>query len=236
MTKDIIQDIWEKGQSPKKEINMQQIEQAMRPNIRRHNFTFKLFIWMWLLIIFSTTVLNGMNIAGYAVNPPMLMVHIALTLITLIFAIYGIQLLNELNIIERGDESLIAVLKRRLKFYRSKYEIWNLMMAAMIPVLSFALNTFIDNQNGIYRINKPIVFFGVTLVQFIFCYVILKVAQYPVLKEIKIFLSDLESQAMEGTQKLVEMKKHWRRWGIIFVITAIIFLLLGIWKAIQSLH
>jgi hypothetical protein len=108
------------------------------------------------------------------------------------------------------------------------------MMAAMIPVLSFAINTFIDNQNGIYRINQPIVFFGVILIQFIFCYVILKVAQYPVLKEIKIFLSDLESQAVEGTQKLVEMKKHWRRWGIIFVIVGILFLLFGIWQAMQS--
>jgi len=234
MTKDIIQDIWEKGKSPKKEINMQEIEQAMRPGIRRQNFTFKLFIWIWLIIIFSTMVLNGMNIAGYAVNPSMLIAQITLTLVTLIFAIYGIKLLNELSIIERGEESLIAVLKRRLKFYRSKYEIWNLMMAAMIPVLSFAINTFIDNQNGIYRINQPIVFFGVTLMQFIFCYLILKVAQYPVLKEIKIFLSDLESQVVEGTQKLVEMKKHWRRWGIIFVIIAILFLLFGIWQAMQS--
>lgn len=152
----------------------------------------------------------------------------------MIFAIYGIQLLSELSIIERADESMLSVLKRRLRFYRSKYEIWNVMMAAMIPILSFAVITYIDNQNGIYRINQPIVFFGVILMQFIFGYFIIKVAQYPVLKEIKIFLSDLESQVLEGTQKLTEMKKHWRRWGIIFVIIAMLLLLWGIWQAIQS--
>jgi hypothetical protein len=234
MIKDIIQDLWEKAQSQRKELSMQEIEQAMKPSIRRQNFTFKLFIWIWLLVIFSTMVLNGMNIAGYAKNPSMLVAQLALTLVTLIFAIYGIQLLSELSIIERADESMLTVLKRRLRFYRSKYEIWNLMMAAMIPVLSFAVTIYIDNQNGIYRINQPMVFFGVIMMQFIFGYLIIKVAQYPVLKEIKIFLSDLESQVLEGTKKLTEMKRHWQRWGIIFVILAILFLILGILKALQS--
>lgn len=233
MKNDIIQEIWERDQTPKKEITMQEIELAMRPSIRRQNFTFKLFIWIWLLIIFSTTVLNGMNIAGYAINPSMLMVQIALTLVTLIIAIYGIQLIIELNVIERGDESLLALLKRRLKFYRSKYEIWNLMMAAMLCIFSFAVTSYIDNQEGIYRINQPIVFYGVTLLQFIFMYGSLKVAQYPVLKEIKIFLNDLESQALEGTQKLVQMKKRWRRWVIILAIVGFLFLLFGIWQAIK---
>lgn len=82
------------------------------------------------------------------------------------------------------------------------------------------VTTYIDNQNGIYRINKPIVFFGVILMQFIFVYVIIKVSQYPLLKEIRIFLSDLEAQVLEGTQKLTEMKKYLQRWRIIFAILA----------------
>jgi hypothetical protein len=106
-------------------------------------------------------------------------------------------------------------------------------MAAMIPVLSFAVTTYIDNQDGIYRINKPFVFFGVTLVQFIFGYVIIKVAHYPVLKEIKIFLADLESQVLDGTQQLTKMRRNWRLWGILFTIVAILLLLWGIWRAIQ---
>ena len=95
------------------------------------------------------------------------------------------------------------------------------------------VTTYIDNQNGIYRINKPIVFFGVILMQFIFVYVIIKVSQYPLLKEIRIFLSDLEAQVLEGTQKLTEMKKYWQRWRIIFAILATLLFLWGIWQAIQ---
>ncbi len=233
MAKDMIQDIWEKGKAQKKEISMRDIEQAIRPSIRRQTFTFKIFIWIWLLIIFATLVLNGVNISGYAINPPMLITHLILTLVTIAFGIYGVHLLSELRIIERADESLLSVLKRRLRFYRSKYEIWNLMMAAMIPLLSFALNSYIDNQNGIYRINRPLIFFGVTLLQFIFCYVIIKIGQYPVLKEIKIFLSDLEAQILEGTHKLTDMKKKWRQWAIILAVIGTILLLWGIWRAIQ---
>jgi hypothetical protein len=233
MKKDIIQDIWEKGKAGKKEISMNDIEQAIRPSIRRHTFTFKIFIWIWLLIIFATLVLNGMNISGYAINPPMLITHLILTLVTILFGVYGIHLISELRIIERADESILSVLKRRLRFCRSKYEIWNLMMAAMIPLLSFALNSYIDNQNGTYRINKPFIFLGITLLQFIFCYVIIKIGQYPVLKEIKIFLSDLETQVLEGTQKLTDMKKKWRQWAIILAIIGTLLLLWGIWRAIQ---
>jgi hypothetical protein len=233
MKKDMIQDIWEKDKAQKKEISMRDIEQAIRPSIRHQTFTFKIFIWIWLLIIFATLVLNGMNISGYAINPPMLITHLILTLVTITFGIYGVHLLSELRIIEQADESLLSVLKRRLRFYRSKYEIWNLMMAAMIPLLSFALNSYIDNQNGIYRINRPLIFFGVTLLQFIFCYVIIKIGQYPVLKEIKIFLSDLEAQILEGTQKLTGMKKKWRQWAIILAIIGTLLLLWGIWQAIQ---
>jgi len=38
---------------------------------------------------------------------------------------------------------------------------------------------------------------------------------------------------LEGTQKLIEMKKHWKRWGMILVIIGMLLLMWGIWKAIE---
>lgn len=233
MNKDIIQDIWGRGKSTTKEINMKDFEQAIRPSISRHTFSFKLFIWIWLCIIFTTMVLGGMNIEAYSMNPSMLFAELVITITAMIFGFYGIHLLGELKIINRAEESLVSMLKRRLRFYRSKYEIWNVMMAAMIPLLSFAFITYIDNQQGVYRINKPFIFWGVTLIQFIFGYVIIKFSHYPILKEIKIYLADLEAQVWDGTHMLTAMKKRWRFWGYIFVIVAALLLLWGIWRAIQ---
>jgi len=233
MNKDIIQDIWEKGKSSKKEVNMKDFEQALRPSIRRQTFSLKLFIWIWLCVIFTTMVLGGMNIEAYSMNPAMLFTELAVTITAMIFGFYGIHLLSELKIINRAEENLISMLKRRLRFYRSKYEIWNFMMAAMIPLLSFVVTTYMDNQEGVYRINKPFVFGGVTLSQLIFGYIIIKISHYPILKEIKIYLADLEAQIWDGTQMLTAMKKRWRFWSFIFVIIAVLLLLWGIWRAIQ---
>ena len=176
---------------------------------------------------------GGMNIVAYAVNPSMLFTEFAVTIAAMIFGFYGIYLLGELKIINRAEENLISMLKRRLSFYRSKYEIWNLMMAIMIPLLSFALITHIDNQESVYRINQPFIFWVVTLLQFIFGYVIIKISQYPILKEIKIYLVDLEAQVWNESQSLTAVKKRWRIWSYIFVIIGALLLLWGIWRAIQ---
>ena len=176
---------------------------------------------------------GGMNIVAYAVNPSMLFAELAVTIAAMIFGFYGIYLLGELKIINRAEENLISMLKRRLSFYRSKYEIWNLMMAIMIPLLSFALITHIDNQESVYRINQPFIFWVVTLLQFIFGYVIIKISQYPILKEIKIYLVDLEAQVWNKSQSLTAVKKRWRIWSYIFVIIGALLLLWGIWRAIQ---
>lgn len=176
---------------------------------------------------------GGMNIVAYAVNPSMLFAELAVTIAAMIFGFYGIYLLGELKIINRAEENLISMLKRRLSFYRSKYEIWNLMMAIMIPLLSFALITHIDNQESVYRINQPFIFWVVTLLQFIFGYVIIKISQYPILKEIKIYLVDLEAQVWNESQSLTAVKKRWRIWSYIFVIIGALLLLWGIWRAIQ---
>ena len=163
----------------------------------------------------------------------MLFAELAVTIAAMIFGFYGIYLLGELKIINRAEENLISMLKRRLSFYRSKYEIWNLMMAIMIPLLSFALITHIDNQESVYRINQPFIFWVVTLLQFIFGYVIIKISQYPILKEIKIYLVDLEAQVWNESQSLTAVKKRWRIWSYIFVIIGALLLLWGIWRAIQ---
>ena len=146
---------------------------------------------------------GGMNIVAYAVNPSMLFAELAVTIAAMIFGFYGIYLLGELKIINRAEENLISMLKRRLSFYRSKYEIWNLMMAIMIPLLSFALITHIDNQESVYRINQPFIFWVVTLLQFIFGYVIIKISQYPILKEIKILRFIFEIPTLRSVKMIL---------------------------------
>jgi hypothetical protein len=233
MNEDIIQEIWDKGKSQKRELSVQEIEQALRPEVRRQSFAIRMYIWIWLVVLLGTFVLDALNIVGYLANPVMLMTQIGLTLLGVIFGIYGIHLLREIRIIDRADESVMALLKRRLRFYRTKFEIWNFMMAATLVLLTFALNSYVDNDNGHYRINRVEIFIIFSALQFAFMYGINKIAQYPIRKEMKIFLADLEANVTEGMQTLVVFRKRWRIWLIVFFIIGTILLLFRILRAMQ---
>jgi hypothetical protein len=192
-----------------------------------------MYIWLWLAILLGTLVLDALNIGGYLGNPVMLMIQIGLALLGVIFGIYGIHLLREIRTMDRADESVMALLKRRWRFYRTKYEIWNFMMAATLVLLTFAVNSYVDNDNGRYRINRVEIFIIFSAIQFAFMYGINKIVQYPIRKEMKIFLSDLEGNVMEGMQTLVVFRKRWRIWVLIFLIIGIILFVLGILRAMQ---
>jgi hypothetical protein len=233
MSEDIIQEIWDKGKSQKRELSAQEIEKGLQSDVRRQSFAIRMYIWIWLVILAGTFVLNILNIVGYLGNSVMLLTQIGLALLAVAFGIYGTHLLREIRVMDRADESLIVLLKRRVRFYRTKFEIWNIMMACTIVLLSFAVTSYIDNDNGHYRINRVEIFIIVSAMQFAFIYGINKIAQYPIRKEMKIFLSDLEANVMEGTQTLVVFRKRWRVWVIVFFIIGVILLLLGIWRSMQ---
>lgn len=233
MDNDIIQELWNKGEPPKKEFTVEEIERALRPDVRRQSTSIRMFVWLWLVILLGTLVLDALNIAGYIGNPVMLTTTIGLALLGVMFGIYGIHLLRELNIMDCADESMMVLLQRRRRFYRTKFEIWNVMMALILLLLTFAVNTYVDNDNGTYTINRVEIFIGFSILQFAFMYGINRIAQYPIRKEMKIFLADLEANGMEATQKLVVFRKQWRIWTIVFAIIGTILFLLGIWRAMQ---
>jgi hypothetical protein len=233
MSEDIIQDIWDKGKSQKQDLSLQEIERALRPDVRRQSIAIRMYIWLWLAILLGAFAMVVLNIEGYLNNSTMLMTHIGLAMLTIAFAAYGIHLLGEIRIMDRADESLMNLLERRRRFYRTKFEIWNLIMAATVVLLTFALNAYVDNDNGQHRINRVEIFVAFSLTQFGFIYGINKLAQLPIRKGMKIFLSDLGTNAMEGTQTLVGFRKRWRVWVVVFFIIGTILFLFGLWRALQ---
>lgn len=233
MTEDIIQKIWDKGKSLRREMSVQEIEGALRPHARRQSFTIRMNVWIWLVILLGTLVIGALNIEGYSNNPTMLMLQIGLTLLAVVFGIYGIHLLREIRIIDRADESMVVMLKRLLRLYRTKFEIWNLMMSATLVILTFAVCSYVDNDAGHYRINRVEIFIIFSVLQFAFMYAVNKIGQHPLRKEMRIIISDLEACAIDGTQTIATLRRRWRMWATIFFIIGTILLLYGIWRAMQ---
>jgi hypothetical protein len=231
VNKDILQEIWDKGRK-EPQMTKAEIQAILQPRIRKSALGWHIVMWTYLAVIAGTLVCEGMNIYAFRTNPIMLTVGVLLTFLTLGFLAYGIHIVRELATIDQADESLVAKLQRRLRFHRTKCEIWLWMIALTTAFLSFAVSTMVDAQDGQYRINRPGVFIGITLGQILFMYAALKIGHYPFVRESKAILSDLENQVTTGTDKIRAFKRTWRLWGLLLVSLLTILATWGLVKAI----
>lgn len=231
MAKDIIQELWDRGRE-EQTMTSAQIQTLLEPQIRRNAFSLRIWIWFYLAVLVVTLTLNGINIFGYRANPIMLSVQVGVSLLSLGFLFYGIYLLGDLAKID-ADESVLATLRRRLRFHRTKLEIWIWIVAFTAYLLQFAINTMIDNQAGEYRINQPGVFIGVSIGMVLFIYAVMKIAQYPLVRELKAIVSDLENQVTDGTDRMLVLKRTWRSWSVFLAVVLTLLLIWGLIRAIQ---
>ena len=232
MAKDIIQDLWDRGRE-EQTMTSAQIQSLLEPRIRRNAFSLRMWIWLYSAVLLLTLILSGINIFGYWANPIMLLVQVATCIVSLGFLAYGIYLLGDLARIDRADESVLATLRRRLLFHRKKLEIWIWIVAFTVYLLQFAINTMVDNQDGEYRINKPAFFAGVSIGMIFFMYAVMKIAQYPLVRELKAIVSDLENQVTDNTDRMVVLRRNWRLWSVLLSILLTLLLIWGMLRAIQ---
>jgi hypothetical protein len=192
-----------------------------------------MLVWIYLAFIAVTLVCEGMSMYAFRTDAVMLTTLATMTVLTLGFLAYGIYIASELTAIDRSDSSLVDSLRSRLRFYRTKYEVWLWMLTATIPFLSFAVSTMNDADEGQYRINKPWLFVTFTAVQVTFMYIILKIGHYPLIRQQKAILSDIESEVTTETDRVETLKKTWRVWSVLLVIVGVILLVMGILRAIR---
>jgi hypothetical protein len=232
VAKDIVQDLWDRAQE-EEPMTTAQIQSLLEPQIRKNAFSVRLWIWFYLAVGLVTLILNGINIFGYWGNPGMRMVQVSTSIIMLGFLGYGVFLLTDLARIDGSDENVLSTLRRRLRFYQTKVEIWMWIVALTVYLLGFAINTMVDNQNGEYRIHQPALFVGISVGMILFMYAAMKIAQYPLVRELMAIVSDLENQVTEGTDQLAILKKNWRWWSVLLSIVLTLFLIWGLILAIQ---
>ncbi|MFC1481885.1 hypothetical protein ACFL6E_06550 [Candidatus Neomarinimicrobiota bacterium] len=228
-----IQELWDRGKSKEKEMTMEDLEMVLRPGVTSQSNQLRLGIWIYLGALLATLVFDVLNIVGYWNNPVYLPVHLVLTVLALLFFAFGLHLLAEFRKIERRDEPLLLLINRRYRLYRTKYEIWYWLMAATTLLLIFGVTTYIDNMDGQYYINRPLVFFRTLVVIFIFIYAVNKLGHYPLVKQMRATQADLEEQDIEHSVLLEGLLSKWR---IAFIISTILFSLIflwGLWRAFQ---
>jgi len=205
--------IWEKKkhipEHQKIDINM--VTKQLKPRISKVYWSFNLNLIIYLLVILASIVMLSMNLYGYRTNPVMLTVESGLLVLSLVFLGYGFFIFMKIREINNFSKDLRDLLQSKIKFLRFHYEIWLILTTVIAWILFFSLGTLVDNQEGIFRINRVGFFIIISMIMMGFIYAGQKLSAEITLTSLKAYLNDLEASYLGHTEK-IELKKKKMRW------------------------
>jgi hypothetical protein len=211
----------------------QELSELLRPQVRRIRLPFPFHLWFYVVFLAAVSGVDVANLVGYRTNPLLLAVQAVVTVLTLAFLAYTGFVLREARGLERLDDDLISIVRRRLRFFETHYGVWLWLAAASVSLASWAVATLIDNAGGQYRINRPSTFVATLLGQIVVVYTALRLAHEPFLGESRAVLRDLEAQVLNETRTLADRRVRWRRIQRVLLVLLVILLLLGIAAALR---
>ena len=229
--------IWKEGNQEilkNRRFERSELEAFLRPKVSKAALSLNLNIFVYMAAQLAAMILIGFDLYGYRSNPVMLKVLIPMLIVSSSFFGYGVFLLNYIWQISHGSFDLVTAINRKLKAYRTHYEAWMWIGAVSSLFLIFALNTLIDNDQGTYRINRPIFFAVISLSVLLFIYGVQKSAQLMAVREIKVYLADLQNELLEGSLRLEKAKRRYRIITVILVVIFTILFILGLIKAMST--
>lgn len=228
MNDDFIQKLWDKDESNIRINDSDLIGNQISHLLNNHNLVIKLLLIIYMGFIPVILIFNISNIFGYISNPSILFIQSAITGFLIVCTLVGLINLKTINKIIKSDEPVKEALNRRIKFFKYNLEIWSILVAILIVISVFTLNTFTDNFSGTYTINNPFKYIFIHFFIFCFIYVFIRLIRKPLLSEINAMLSDLDSQLLIEIPVALKSKTAWRKWGITIIISLIIITILVI--------
>jgi len=226
--------IWKEGNVQmlkNRRFERSELEAFLKPRISKAALNLNLNILVYMAAQLAAMILIGFDLYGYRSNPIMLKVLIPMFIVCSSFFGYGVFLLTYIWQVNHGNFDLVTAIKRKLNVYRKHYEVWMWIGAVSLLFLNFALNTLVDNDQGTYRINRPVFFAVMCLLILLFIYGVQKVAQFSAVRRIKVYLSDLQNDALEGSHQL---EKARTKQLVVYLILALILTLLFILGIIKA--
>jgi hypothetical protein len=226
--------IWKEGNEEilkNRRFERSELEAFLKPKVSKATLHLNFNIFVYMAVQLAAMVLIGYDLYGYRSNPVMLKVFIPMLIACSAFFGYGVFLLSYIRQISHGDFDLVTAIKRKLKAYRTHYEAWMWIGAVSTLFLIFSLNTLVDNDQGTYRINRPVFFIVISFLVLVFIYGAQKIAQLFAVRQIRVYLADLQNDVLEGSHQLQQAK---RKYVVIFLIIVIILTTLFIWGIIKA--
>jgi hypothetical protein len=235
MPKDELIKIWKEGNNDlfkDNKIDKAMIESYLNTKTLKtsKHFSFNI-IFHWFLQL-TNIILISMNLFGYKNNPAIFWVLILMQVLSISFLLYGINIFYRLRDINNYSDTLINLLNKQLKYIRTYYEVWLVIISLSTLILIFSLGLIVDYNNGYYPINNKMLFSGIFIGVFLFIYVTQKISSIYFTSSLKAYLIDLRKGIMDESIRIEKNRKK-LRWifALIALILMIIFLA-GLFKFI----
>jgi len=228
--------IWKEGNMEmlkNRRFERSELEAFLKPRISKTTLSLNFNILVYMAAQLAAMILIGFDLYGYRSNPILLKVLIPMFIVCSSFFGYGVFLLTYIWQVNHGNFDLVTAINKKLNVYRKHYEVWMWIGAVSLLFLIFALNTLVDNDQGTYRINRPVFFTVICLLVFLFIYGVQKITQFFAVRQIKVYLADLQNDALEGSHRIEKAKK---KQMVIYLVLALILTFLfivGLIKAIS---
>ena len=230
MSDEMIRDAWSRAGADAPPLSRAALEELLRPSARRTGRSLEFLAISYVALLAAAALLAAFNLYGYRGNPTMLAVEGGVLLLSALFAGFGLRILAELCRIGRADRPLAEAIGERLAFYEQRIEPWLAMAAATPWLLSFAINSLIDNERGTYRINHPVEFGLLTAAMLIGMYVVLRLSLLPTAREMRAILHDLHAEVLDETRGVEAIRRRSRAWTAVGVVVLALGVLFGILK------
>lgn len=218
MTDDKLQSIWNKGKQQEPTVDQVTINHVLEKAVRSGWSGMRVNVWIFLATLIGSEVFNIVNLAASVARPGWLVVHAALTGVTLVFFVFGLRVLRELRALDDPAASLTALVKRQLRFFHTTFEWWLWIWALTVWMVSFCLVVWVENEGGGYRVGHVVACAAVSVGLIFGSYALMRLGHYPMLRRSLAALHDLESQIADQTVRAQSLQKYWVIGTVLLVI------------------
>ena len=236
MEKDELLDIWKKGNEKlfeNQKINKIMITKYLNEKTLKTSRYFNFNIIFYWFIQLVNIILLSMNLVGYLKNTTIFWVLIPQLIISLGILLYGIIIYYKFREINNYSDTLLNMINKQLKYFKTNYEIWLFITSLSVLILLFNVNIMVDYDGGRYPINNKLLYIGTNIFVFLFIYGTQKAASFVKLKALKAYMTDLQNGILDKSIEIEKNKKKYVWIGVVLVLILVAFLVFGIIKFIQ---
>lgn len=222
MTDEQLQSLWEKSKQEEPKMNQVAINSVLAKSVRSGWSGLRINAWCFLAMLVVCEIFNLMNLAWSVSHPVWFAVHGVLTVAALGFAIFGIRVLRELQVLDDHNEGLVVLVRRQLRFFHTTFEWWLWAWALTVWMVSFCIPVWLENQRNGYRTEHVVEFVAVSAALVFGSYALFRIGHYPMVQRSLAALYDLEAQISDHTQRVQSYRKFWTIGAVVLFVAVLV--------------